>query len=202
MPASAKDGRYHHGDLRAALVDVAIGLIAERGVRGFSLAEVSRRLGVSAAAPYRHFADRDELLAAVAVRSLGVFATMVAAEAGESQDPRQRLVSMTRAYVRFAAEQRPLFDTLFSAGLDKGRYPELQRAWEPVDAFLGVVEEICAGDADAAEALATALEATAHGHAMLLLDGDSAAGPGAVAAAADRAAAATLAIIAGREALS
>jgi AcrR family transcriptional regulator len=157
---------------------------------------------VSAAAPYRHFADRDELLAAVAVRSLQVFAAMVAAEPRDSHDPRQRLASMTRAYVRFAAEQRPLFDTLYSAGLDKSRYPELRRAWEPVDAFLSVVEEICAGDAAAAEALATALEATAHGHAMLLLDGESDADAVAVAAAADRAAAATLAIISGRAALS
>jgi AcrR family transcriptional regulator len=201
MPASGNAGRYHHGDLRAALVETAIGLIAERGVRGFSLAEASRRLGVSAAAPYRHFADRDELLAAVAARSLQVFAAMVAEQAGDTQDPRQRLASMTRAYVRFAAEQRPLFDTLYSAGLDKTRYPELQRAWEPVDAFLGVVEEICGGDAAAADALATALEATAHGHAMLLLDSE----PGTdadVAAAADRAAAATLAIISGRSALS
>jgi AcrR family transcriptional regulator len=202
MPASRHAGRYHHGDLRAALIETAIGLIAERGVRGFSLAEASRRLGVSAAAPYRHFADRDELLAAVAVRSLQVFAAMVAAETGDAQDPRQRLASMARAYVRFAAEQRPLFDTLYSAGLDKARYSELQRAWEPVDAFLAVVEEICAGDAAAADALATALEATAHGHAMLLLDSEPGTDAAAVAAAADRAAAATLAIISGRAALS
>ena len=143
MPASAKGGRYHHGDLRAALVDAAIDLIAERGVRGFSLAEASRRIGVSAAAPYRHFADRDDLLAAVAVRSLQVFAAMVAAEADDAADPRQQLAAMTRAYVRFAAQQRPLFDALYSWGLDKSRYPELQRAWEPVDAFLAVVTEIC-----------------------------------------------------------
>jgi AcrR family transcriptional regulator len=201
MPASGNAGRYHHGDLRAALVETAIGLIAERGVRGFSLAEASRRLGVSAAAPYRHFADRDELLAAVAARSLQVFAAMVAEQTGNAQDPGQRLASMTRAYVRFAAEQRPLFDTLYSAGLDKTRYPELQRAWEPVDAFLGVAEELCGGDVGAADALATALEATAHGHAVLLLDSEPGADANAVTAAADRAAAATLAIISGRAAL-
>ncbi|HUD80258.1 MAG TPA: TetR/AcrR family transcriptional regulator [Streptosporangiaceae bacterium] len=202
MPASAKGGRYHHGDLRAALVDAAIDLIAERGVRAFSLAEASRRIGVSAAAPYRHFADRDDLLAAVAVRSLQVFAAMVAAEADDAPDPRQQLAAMTRAYVRFAAQQRPLFDALYSWGLDKSRYPELQRAWEPVDAFLAVVTEICDGDAVAADALATALEATAHGHAMLLLEDEPDGSAAAVAAAADRAAAATLALIAGRAALA
>ncbi len=132
MPAASKQGPYHHGDLRTALIDAAIGLIAERGARGFSLAELSRRLGVSAAAPYRHFAGRDDLLAAVAVRSLEVFAAMVAAEADRLRDPRQQLAAMTRAYVRFAAQQRPLFDALCSSGLDKSRYPELQRAREPV----------------------------------------------------------------------
>jgi AcrR family transcriptional regulator len=196
-----KGGRYHHGDLRAALVDAAIVLIAERGVRGFSLAEATRRVGVTAAAPYRHFSDREDLLAAVAVRGLGVFAAMVAGEVGDAETPQQRLAAMARAYVRFAAEQRPLFETLFSAGIDKSRYPELKLAWEPVDAFLAVVEEICEGDEAAAGALAEALEATAHGYAALLLDGDYGEGPGAVRSAADRAAGATLALIAGRDAL-
>jgi AcrR family transcriptional regulator len=183
-----KGGRYHHGDLRAALVDAAIDLIADRGVRGFSLAEASRRVGVSAAAPYRHFADRDDLLAAVAVRGLNVFTSMLAA--------------MTRAYVRFAAERRPLFETLFSSGIDKRRYPELKRAYEPVDAFLSSVGEICEGDAAAADALVAVLEANAHGHAALLLDGEYGQGRDAVRVAADQAAGATLALIDGRKALT
>jgi AcrR family transcriptional regulator len=197
----AKDGRYHHGDLRAALVDAAIDLIAERGVHGFSLAEASRRLGVSAAAPYRHFAGRDELLAAVAVRGLHVFAAMAAAEADGAADPRQRVAAMTRAYVRFAAEERPLFDALYSAGLDKARYASLPRAWAVVDAYRSVIEEICAGDAVAADALADALECAAHGHAALLLDASDVHIRDAVRAAADKAAAAALALIQGREAL-
>jgi AcrR family transcriptional regulator len=200
-PAPAKGGRYHHGDLRAALVDAAIGLIAERGVRDFSVAEASRRLGVSAAAPYRHFADREDLLAAVAVRALVVFAEMVATESGDADSPELRLAAMARAYVLFAAEQRPLFDTLFSAGIDKSRYPELQRAWEPVDAFVSVVQEICGGDDAAADTLADALEAAAHGHATLLLNGDYGQGPDAVGIAADKATRTTLALIAGRSAL-
>src|ERR1700704_6634151 len=124
MPA--KGGRYHHGDLRSALVDAAIGVIADRGVRGFSVAEASRRLGVTTAAPYRHFADRDELLATVAVRALNVLAAMLAGAADAGAAPAQRLAAMAGAYVRFAAQQRPLFDTIFNSGLDKSRYPELQ----------------------------------------------------------------------------
>ena len=61
MPSQARNGRYHHGDLRAALIGTAIEIIAERGVRGFSVAEASRRLGVAVSAPYAHFADRDGL---------------------------------------------------------------------------------------------------------------------------------------------
>jgi AcrR family transcriptional regulator len=197
----AKRGPYHHGDLRAALVDAAIDLIAERGVRGFSLAEATRRLGVTTAAPYRHFADRDELLAAVAVRALDAFTALLAAEAVNADTPEQRLAAMARAYVRFAAEQRQLFDTLYSSGLDKSRYPDLKRAYEPVDAFLLSAQEICRRDAAAADVLAAALEATAHGYATLLLDGEYGRGPDAVGVAADGAAGATLALIEGRKAL-
>jgi AcrR family transcriptional regulator len=199
---AAKGGRYHHGDLRAALVDTAIEVIAERGVRGFSLAETTRRLGVTAAAPYRHFTGRDELLAAVAVKALDAFTAVLAAEAADADTPEERLAAMTRAYVRFAARQRPMFETLYSAGLDKSRYPELERAYEPIDTFLLSVQEICAGDAAAADALAAALEATAHGHAALLIDGEYGRGRRAVDLAADKAAGATRALIEGRKALS
>jgi AcrR family transcriptional regulator len=199
MPA--KGGRYHHGDLRSALVEAAIAVIAERGVRGFSLAEATRRLGVTTAAPYRHFADRDELLAAAAARALSDFAAMLGDAADGADTPARRLAAMAGAYVRFAAQQRPLFDTIFNSGLDKSRYPELQRAWEPVDALLAVVLQVCDGDPAAADALAGAVEATAHGHAMLLIDGEYGAGPHAVDTAAAKAAASARALIAGRHAL-
>jgi AcrR family transcriptional regulator len=196
-----KGGRYHHGDLRAALIDAAIELIAERGVHGFSLAEASRRVGVTVAAPYRHFADREELLAAVAVRALEVFGATLEAESVGAAVPEERLTAMARAYVRFAGEERALFETLFSAGIDKSRYPELKRAYEPVETFFALVDEVCGGDAAAGEALAGALEATAHGHAALFVDGEYGTGPKAVRTAADRAASATLALIQGRGAL-
>jgi AcrR family transcriptional regulator len=200
MPA--KGSRYHHGDLRPALVDAAIEVIAERGVRDFSMAEASRRLGVTTAAPYRHFADRDELLAAVAARGLTVFAAMLSGAADAADTPAQRLTAMAGAYVRFAAQQRPLFDTLFSSGLDKSRHPELQRAWEPVDALLTtVVLEVCDGDSAEAEALSDAIEASAHGYAMLLTDGEYGQGDEAVNATADRAIASARALVIGRQAL-
>ncbi len=147
--SEAKGGRYHHGDLKAALVDAAIGLIAERGIRDFSLAEVSRRLGVTVAAPYRHFADRDDLLAAVGIRALDAFAAALAAEARDTDSPGQRLAALARAYVRFAGEQRPLFDTLFVTGIDKSRYPEFRRAFHALEETFIAAHRRCAA-ADAA----------------------------------------------------
>jgi len=181
---------------------VAISLIAERGVREFSLAEASRRLGVTVAAPYRHFADRDDLIAAVGVRALDAFTAALAAEGRDADPPEQRLAALARAYVRFAAEQRPLFDTLFVAGIDKSRYPEFRRAFHALEqTFRASALEVCEHDARAAGALMAAVEATAHGHAALLLDGsfDDEADP--VGSAADQAASATLALIQGRSAL-
>jgi AcrR family transcriptional regulator len=98
-----QSNRYHHGDLRAALIDTAVELIGERGVREFSLAEASRRLGVAVSAPYAHFAGRDDLLAAVAVRAFEMFRAALLPEMGKIADPAGRLAAMARDYVRFAA---------------------------------------------------------------------------------------------------
>lgn len=202
-PGDGRDGRYHHGDLKAALVDGAVELIGERGVRGFSLAELSRRLGVTVAAPYRHFADRDELLAAVAVRALHAFADALAAESADTESgdgdlPEQRLAAMTRGYVRFAAEQRALFDVVYTTGLEKSRYPELEPAYLRVEEpFSACVARLCPDDPEAATALEDALEANARGHAALLLDGSYGEEPGAIDRAAAQAARAALALIQG-----
>jgi AcrR family transcriptional regulator len=201
MSAVRRRRGYHHGDLPAALVDAALELIAESGVHGFSLAEAARRSGVSISAPYRHFADRDELLAAAAVRGyeelLERFGSALAAESS----PAEQLAAMSAAYVRFAVERRPMFELLFGAGLDKARYPELQ------EAAGAVVEAISAparrlapgGDEQLAWALVQAIAGLAQGHATLLVDGapeEEGAEP-----AAERAAAATRALIRGRSLL-
>ena len=208
---AARRQRYHHGDLRAALVDTAIEVIGEQGVRDFSLAEASRRLGVAVSAPYAHFADRDELLAAVAVHAHELFYAALVPQMGQFEAPADRLAAMARGYVRFAAANRPLFEVLYEAGLDKAGHPEIEVAEQPrTDAVMACVRAISgdgpalpdSGDGAAlSDDLASALEATALGHVMLLLDG----GPGqdgqAVELAAERAARATLALIDSRHLL-
>lgn len=191
-------GRYHHGELRAALVDVAVELIGEHGVQGFSLAEASRRLGVTTAAPYRHFTDRDALIAAVAVRACEVLAAAVTAETAGATDPADKLAAATRGYVRCAATNRALFQALFGADLDKTRHSEIDRAAQPVaDAFQTPARAL-----DSGEDLAVAVVAVAHGHATLLLDGAFGRAEDATEQAARRAAAVTRAVVQGRAALS
>jgi AcrR family transcriptional regulator len=202
MPTPAKGGRYHHGDLRAALIDTAVELIGERGVRNFSLAEASRRLGVAGSAPYAHFADRDDLLAAVAVHAYELFYAELLPEMNTFRTPADRLAAVARAYVRFAGAHRPLFEVLLGAGLDKARHPEIAAAERPLDdAFLDSVHALSDGGTAQSEDLAIAVEAAAHGHAMQLLDGSFGQGEEAVELAAERAARATLALVESRHLL-
>src|SRR5437879_2813384 len=97
---------YHHGNLRQALVDAALELIEERGVSALTLREVARRVGVTHAAPQRHFADRAALVAAVAeegFRGLGAHVAVVRASA---RTPAQRLRALGVAYVEYALAHR------------------------------------------------------------------------------------------------
>ena len=123
-----KRASYHHGDLPAALVDAAFELIGENGVHGFSVAEAARRTGVSISAPYRHFADRDALLAACATAACEELKRSFDPALSSHGTPADQLAAAIAAYVRFAAERRPMFEALFGAGLDKTKYPRLAEA--------------------------------------------------------------------------
>ena len=203
MSRHSKGNHYHHGDLRAALIATAIELIQERGLSRFSLAEASRRLEVAVSAPYAHFADRDDLLAAVAVQIYERFYAQMAAEVGQFQTPADRLAALTRAYVRFAVANRSLFELLYTAGLDKRLHPELAMAKQPLlDVVLACVQALADDNEALSSDLTTAVEATAYGHAMLLFSGEFGQGEPAVEDAAERAARATLALVESRHLLS
>ena len=202
MPRAGRGGRYHHGDLRTALIETTIELIGERGVRDFSVAEASRRLGVAVSAPYAHFADRDQLLAAVTVRAYESLLAEVRPAMDGIRAPADRLAAMARGYVRFAATNRGLFEVLYEAGVDKATHPEIERAERPLaDALLDCVRALTGNGEQLADDLATAIEAAARGFALLLLDGYFGAGTDAVERAGEQAARATLALIEGRHLL-
>jgi AcrR family transcriptional regulator len=111
-------GRRARGDLRSALVAESFGLLSESGLAGFSVAELARRLGVSTAAPYRHFRDRDELLAAVATRAARELAeAMRTAANAAGPDPVDRFAATAGAYVRFVSTRGAGFDVIFAPEL-------------------------------------------------------------------------------------
>jgi AcrR family transcriptional regulator len=194
---------YHHGDLPAALVEAAFELIGENGVHGFTVAEAARRTGVSISAPYRHFADRDELLAACATSACEAVQKDFEAALAAHDSPADQLAAAIAAYVRFAAERRPMFESIFSTGLDKSRYPRLAEAGAAALSAVAApaLRLTPGGDEEKAAILVQALTSLAQGHATMLLEGYFGEPPEAVDVAAERAAGATRALLRGRSQL-
>ncbi|MEU2872196.1 TetR/AcrR family transcriptional regulator [Streptomyces olivoreticuli] len=187
-PVKRRPTGRHHGDLRNALLRAALELVAERGPHGFTLAEASRRAGVSVAAPYKHFADRETLLAELATRGYREQRDRFAAALGSSEDPAEQLASFASAYVRFAAEEPALFDITFNAGLDKSRFAELASAGDEVAGLLLPVARRLTPDADDAFDLLLRVAGAAHGLAVFLRQGLFGVGSGALADTEEKAA--------------
>ena len=113
-----EDSSYHHGDLRAALIKAATAEIERGGYENLSLRELADSVGVSRGAPYRHFADRRALLAAVAADGFErLTAIYRKAMMGSGKTPQDRLAAAGRGYLRFAAERPQMFRLMFVSDL-------------------------------------------------------------------------------------
>jgi len=121
---------YHHGNLREALLKSAIRLIAEVGPTAFTLREVARQAGVSHNAPYRHFHDKDALLAAVATQGYGELTDAMLEAAGKESKVLDRLKHAGLAYVSFALRRPEHFTVMFDAPFSKQTHPEAAEAAE------------------------------------------------------------------------
>ncbi|BBZ20825.1 TetR/AcrR family transcriptional regulator [Mycolicibacterium gadium] len=121
----ARRGAYHHGDLKRALTDAALALVQEKGPKGFTLREVARRAGVSAAAPYRHFADKAQLLAAVATQGFVQLHEALDAVVAVNDDLAEQALATGREYVRWAVTHPDYYQVMFGAELDKTGSPEV-----------------------------------------------------------------------------
>jgi len=174
--------KYHHGDLRRALVDAATRLVEAGGAFQASLRAIAREAGVSAAAPYHHFADRDALLAAVATEGFdGLRDSMKKGAASASdEDPLDRLQAAGIAYVTYAVENPEIFRLMFSGLLaERNRYAELETAASSAFVVLSELLQtdgrVPTGTASQGGAtpswIALASWSTVHGLAFLLIDG-------------------------------
>jgi AcrR family transcriptional regulator len=133
---------YHHGNLKEALVRAALELIAEKGPAGFTFADAARWAGVSPAAPYRHFRDRDALLADVARRGFDEFtATLTKAWGDGGPDVLSAFDRLGKAYLHFAKREPAYYSAMFEAGVPLDADPLLREAGERAFAVLRAAAE-------------------------------------------------------------
>jgi len=171
---------YHHGHLREALIAAALDLIGEKGPAGFTFAEAARSAGVSPAAPYRHFRDRDALIAEVAQQGFQRFGAALATAWNDgSPDPVAAFENLGRAYLAFARNEPAYYAAMFEAQVPPGATPELAEAAE--NAFLvlqraaeAIVARLPKESRPPARMVSLHVWSLAHGIASLFARGDAA----------------------------
>lgn len=172
---------YHHGNLKEALLQAALDLIGQKGPAGFTFAEAARSAGVSPAAPYRHFRDRDELLSSVAERGFEQFTAMLqsAWDEGRPTVP-VAFERLGRAYLQFAREEPAYYAAMFESGLSLGNHPAMQAAGDRSFAVIRTAAERLAAmtppgvPRPPAMMMALHIWSMSHGIASLFARGDEA----------------------------
>jgi AcrR family transcriptional regulator len=174
--ATAKKRAYHHGDLSRALLAAALEIIATRGPEAFTLREVAATVGVTHGAAYRHFADKEALLAAVAEEGYRALARKLAssANAAADADAPERVRALAAGYIEFAMAHPAQYRVMWGPRVNEdGRFPSLETAI--ADAFALVIAEFERGQAsgafrdEPARDLAVAFWVAAHGYVELVL---------------------------------
>ena len=174
-PRIPKPQGYHHGDLPRALIMAARHMIEDGGAQALTLRGAAQKAGVSAAAPYRHFEDRDALLAAVIAEGFDGLATATEAARGSAGDPVSAYLAVGEAYLGFAAAHPSLYRLMFGIERHKPDYPALLEAGQRA---FGVVLQAARDCGDAGligsrppEHVALAGWTMVHGLASLHVDG-------------------------------
>ena len=172
---------YHHGNLREALLQAALDLIGQKGAAGFTFADAARMAGVSPAAPYRHFRDRDELLSSIAQRGFEQFEAALSEAWDDGRpDTITAFERVGRAYLNFAREQPALYSAMFESGIPIDMNPVLAAAGERAFAVIRAAAERLAALAPPgvprppAMMMALHIWSMSHGVASLFARGDGA----------------------------
>ena len=128
---------YHHGNLREALINAALNLIAQKGPAGFTFADAARSAGVSSAAPYRHFRDRDALISDVARRGFELFEAHLKAAWNDGRpEALTAFQNLGRAYLGFARDEPAFYAAMFDSRIAMENQPNLQAAADRAFAVL------------------------------------------------------------------
>lgn len=168
---------YHHGDLKNALIKAGVKILAKEGVSGLSLRKVAKQAGVSHAAPYSHFEDKQALIAAISTEGFKqLFKQIETARSMHLEDPSTLLKETARAYIQFALNEPDRFKLMFSSVIEKEKaYPDFVAASQNNFRQLVEVVELCqqAGMLKPGESslMAVSVWGSVHGLIMLILEG-------------------------------
>jgi AcrR family transcriptional regulator len=163
---------YHHGNLRKALLETAFGLVDSQGVEAIGMRALAREVGVSSAAPFRHFADKHVLLDAIAEKAAAELERKLDEATAECSDALTQFRAMSVAYVRFAAEHPTLFDLIHSTESVSPRFLGEVKDERRLKLIALIIEGQNAGlipEADP-ELIALTSEALTHGLARMIVD--------------------------------
>lgn len=169
----ASKSRYHHGDLKNALIKAGGEILAQEGVSALSLRKVAREAGVSHSAPYAHFKDKQALIAAISMEGFKhLLAQLQKAEVTYQHDPAKLLVEASWVYCQFALQETDIFKVMFSGILEKEKdYPELVGVVQKTFGVVVRVVNICqtAGILRNGDTQLTAMTIWAQIHGLLFL---------------------------------
>ncbi|HVI51554.1 MAG TPA: TetR/AcrR family transcriptional regulator [Candidatus Sulfotelmatobacter sp.] len=163
---------YHHGNLRQELLDHGLTLLEDQGMASLSLRELAKGLGVSAAAVYRHFADKDALLAEIALLGFRQLGAVFSAVLSESGVPRERLRTLGLAYVDFGMAHPHLYRLMFcskAGASEEGGGEGNEEGMAPYLLLQGTVAACCGADAAPEKVAAATIAAWAMVHGFVLL---------------------------------
>lgn len=175
LPIAEKREAYHHGDLRAHLIETVRQLVEQKGVDGFSISQAARLAGVSSAAPYKHFHDKMEIVRAVALEGMLRLATaMREAAAGAAFEDFGKINALGKSYVDFARGEPGVFRLMFGLTETHGSDPEIVcTGQETYGILIGEVAAALPKGTSEAEVLRRSymLWTFVHGHSFLQIDG-------------------------------
>ena len=169
--------KYHHGDLKNALIQAGVEILAKEGVSGLSLRKVAQHAGVSHSAPYAHFPDKQSLIAAISTEGFNqLYAELEAAVSPYSKNPKKQLIEGARAYVRFAEKHTDTFKIMFSGVLEKEKdYPSFVEISSKTFKLVVEVVQACQSaailPAAPADLMAVSVWGQLHGIVSLALEG-------------------------------
>ena len=171
------ESNYHHGDLKNALIQAGVKILSKEGISGLSLRKVARQAGVSHAAPYAHFADKQALIAAISTEGYKQLYTRVEkVQKTYASDPAQLLIETAWSYIDFGLNEPDRFKLMFSSVLEKEKdYPDFvhfsKKNFAQIVSVIAACQEAGILRAGPSDLMAVSVWSAVHGLVMLYLEG-------------------------------